>query len=311
MTRAQDVAFISNRQAGRDCVGIKNRITELTQTEQINFALTNRIPRRFLTVFMGWFSKLENPVICWISIKVWSLFSDDLKIEESKQQTFRSLHDCFTRELKPGARPICTGRQHVISPCDGIVGAFGRIEDTRLFQIKGAPYSLHDLFPDTGLIERYRNGIYITLRLRASMYHRFHAPADCRISSIDYISGDAWNVNPTALKRIEKLYCKNERAIIDLNLADPDLNITLVPVAAILVAGIKLHCLPEVMDLRYRGPNRMTCNAAYRKGDELGYFQHGSTIIVFASNHFSINPALHEGLIIKMGQSLLTAPHPL
>lgn len=275
-----------------------------TQFEQINFLLTNRLPRRFATLFMGWFSKLERPFIRRLSIGIWKIFADDLNLTEAKKSDFTSLHDCFIRELKPGSRPIDTDTNAIISPCDGIIGAFGIIRGTQLFQTKGFPYTLMDLLGDNKLVERYRDGLYLTLRLKSSMYHRFHAPIDCRITDVNYISGDTWNVNPISLKRIEKLYCKNERAVIDLICPKPTQHITLVPVAAILVAGIKLHCLPNVLDLRYQGPNHLHCDATYQKGDELGYFQHGSTIIVFANHVFQFIGSLREGQTIKMGQAL-------
>jgi len=254
---------------------------------------------------MGWFSKLENPLIRKLSIGLWQLFSEELNLTEAKKTRFDSLHDCFIRELKPGSRTIDEEKDVIVSPCDAVVGAFGNIEDTKLFQTKGYPYTLMDLLGSPSLVEQYRNGIYITLRLKSTMYHRFHAPYDCHVSDINYISGDTWNVNPVALKRVQKLYCKNERAIIDLKLPNPTLHITLIPVAAILVAGIKLHCLPKVLDLRYRGQNHLACSADYQKGEEMGYFQHGSTIIVFANQQFTVDNAIHEGVTLRMGQKLL------
>ena len=273
--------------------------------EQINFLLTNRIPRRYATIFMGWFSKLENPLIRSVSIAVWRFFAVDLDVTDAKKTQFTSLHDCFIRELKPGSRQIDMRTDIVVSPCDAIIGAFGDVCDGQLFQAKGFPYSLSDLLPVPELAARYRNGRFITLRLKSTMYHRFHAPTDCHVSQVHYISGDTWNVNPIPLKRIERLYCKNERAVIDLQLPNPAQHITLVPVAAILVAGIKLHCLPDVMDLRYRGPNYLTCDGRYSKGQEMGYFQHGSTIIMFADEHFRFDPSIHEGLQIRLGQPLM------
>lgn len=280
-------------------------IRRFTQFESINFLLTNRIPRRYATLFMGWFSKLEHPLIRKLSIGIWRLFADDLNLHEAKEASFKSLHACFIRELKPGARRIEPDPAVVISPCDGIVGAFGDIQGTQIYQAKGFPYTLTDLLGDSALVERYRDGLYVTLRLKSTMYHRFHAPYDCELTKVNYISGDTWNVNPVALRRVERLYCKNERAVIDLQLPDNARHITLVPVAAILVAGIRLHCLPEVLDLRYRGPNHIACNAKYARGEEMGYFQHGSTIIVFASRHFRIAEAVRDGETIRMGQALL------
>ncbi len=75
----------------------------------------------------------------------------------------------------------------MVSPSDGIIGAFGAIADTELFQIKGAPYSLLDLLGDPALVDAHRNGRFITLRLTSSMYHRFHAPHDCRIEQVTFI----------------------------------------------------------------------------------------------------------------------------
>src|SRR5262249_34893714 len=157
-----------------------------------------------------------------------------------------------------------------------IVGASGTIDDTRLYQIKGCDYTLADLFGDRALIDAHRNGRYVTLRLTSSMYHRFHAPYDCRIDQVTYISGDTWNVNPIALRRVEKLFCKNERALLRTTLTAPGHPITLVPVAAVLVASIRLHFLDVVLGLKHRGANVIACDAAFSKGEELGWFEHGS-----------------------------------
>ena len=164
---------------------------------------------------------IENPLVRDFSIRCWRLFSD-LDLSEAKKTEFKSLHDCFTRELRPGLRPADPDPSVVCSPSDGIVGAFGRIADTELFQIKGAPYSLLDLLGDPALVEQHRNGRFLTLRLTSSMYHRFHAPHDLTVEAVTYVSGDTWNVNPIALQRIEKLFCKNERAVLRTRLADVD-----------------------------------------------------------------------------------------
>jgi len=276
-----------------------------TQQEQLNFLLTNRIPRRWLTQWMGWFSRIESPLLTRISIYLWRLFASELDLSEARKQSFTSLHECFIRELKPGVRPIDQQASVVVSPCDAIVGAHGRIEGTTVYQAKGFPYALGDLIPDKSLQEKYRDGLFVTLRLKSSMYHRFHAPVDCQVNEVNYISGDTWNVNPIALKRIEKLYCKNERAVMPLETGDSERSITLVPVAAILVASMKFHCLDGDMDLRSRGPNHFRCQASYNKGDEMGYFQHGSTIILFATSHYTLCDGIQAGQGIKMGESLL------
>ena len=271
----------------------------------MNFLITNRVPRKALTQWMGWYSGIENPRLTRMSIRVWRMFARDLDLAEAKSASFSSLHDCFVRELKDGARPIDERSDIVTSPCDAIVGACGAIEGTTVYQAKDFPYELAELIPDAALRERYRDGVYVTLRLKSSMYHRFHAPVDCEVRRIDYISGDTWNVNPPALKRIERLYCRNERAVMPLCTEDGEDAITLVPVAAILVASMRFHCIGHDLNLRYRGPNRMACRARFAKGEEMGYFRHGSTIILFATRHHALCDHVHSGERIRMGESLL------
>jgi phosphatidylserine decarboxylase len=285
---------------------MKTLIASLTQQEDLNFLLTNRVPRAALTRFMGWFSKIEQPQVRDLSIACWRLFSD-LDLSEAKQTHFKSLHDCFTRELKPGLRPPDPDPAIVVSPCDGIVGAFGAIADTELFQVKGAPYSLLDLLGNPALVERHRNGRFITLRLTSSMYHRFHAPCDGCIEQVDFIHGDTWNVNPIALKRVEKLFCKNERAVIRTRLPGGEA-LTLVPVAAILVASIRLHFLDRLLNAQSRGPAVFPCDVAVRKGDELGWFEHGSTIIMLTPEHFEFCDNVADGARVRAGQPLLRKP---
>ncbi len=286
---------------------IRHSILRLVQQEDLNFLLTNRIPRRWLTMFMGWFSRIEQPQVRDLSIAVWRFFGS-LDLTEARKTTFRSMHDCFIRELKPGARSVDPDPEVLASPCDGIVGACGVVEDGVLFQAKGFPYRLHDLLSDPKLEDRYRDGTYVTLRLTSNMYHRFHAPHDCRVRQVTYISGDTWNVNPIALKRVEQLFCRNERAVIQTWVGEAEHRVTLVPVAAILVASIRLHCLEAPLHLRYRGPNVMACDATYKKGQEMGWFEHGSTILVFAPRGFTLADGIEEGARIRMGQALMRLP---
>jgi phosphatidylserine decarboxylase len=140
------------------------------------------------------------------------------------------------------------------------------------------------------------------------MYHRFHAPHDCTVERVRYFSGDTWNVNPIALKRVEKLFCKNERAFLRTRLNSRPFagqTIALVPVAAILVASIRLHFLDVLFHLRYNGANPIDCDAHFTKGQEMGWFQHGSTIVVLAPSGFRLASNLDTGSQVKMGQALM------
>ena len=275
--------------------------------EDLNFLLTNRVPRIALTRFMGWYSSIRSPLLTRLSIGVWRLFTH-LDLQEAQQQHFDSLQECFTRALRPGARPVDQDPEVLVSPSDGIVGACGTVKQGQLYQAKGFPYRMSELFGPHQDASAFEGGTYVTLRLTSAMYHRFHAPHDAHVHHLSYLSGDTWNVNPIALKRVERLFCRNERAVLRARLLRGGHEIALVPVAAILVASMRFHFLDVLLHLRYRGPHELPCNAAVTKGQELGWFQHGSTIIVFAPAGFSLSPGIHEGARVRMGEPLMRLP---
>lgn len=279
----------------------------LTDIAWLNVALTNYVPRRTLTRLIGWLSRIEQPLVRDASIAVWRRFSD-LDLSEAKSTQFKSLRDCFIRELKDGARPIDRREEVVTSPCDAIIGATGRIEDGALLQVKGRAYRLAELLRDDALAEAYSDGVYVTLRLTASMYHRFHAPHDGRITRVSHIWGDTWNVNPPTLARIDRVFCRNERAVLQFDLARGSQRLLLVPVAAILVAGLHFHFADLPQDRAHTAPWARDCDAEVRKGEELGWFEHGSTIIVLASADAVPSEVCREGAMIRMGEALLRLP---
>lgn len=283
-------------------MGVSNLWQRVLQQEDLNFLLTNRIPRLAITRLMGWFSQIRHPWVAKASIAIWRVFTD-LDLSDAKLQSFGSLHECFTRELRPGSRPICNDPAWLCSPCDAIVGAMGQVTQGQVYQAKGFPYSTRDLFGNVDTASRYEDGTFITLRLTSSMYHRFHAPCDARVEHVTFHRGDTWNVNPIALRRVERLFCKNERAIIHLKTADGHF-IALAPVAAILVASLRLHFVEPLLYQRYSGPTEIECDVPLVKGEEMGWFQHGSTIIVFLPRGFKPASDIVEGSRVKMGQRL-------
>jgi len=286
---------------------LRSAIASIVCHEDVNFLLTNRIPRRLTTQVFGWFSRIENPLGRDLSIGLWRRFAE-LNLHEAREQHFRSLHDCFIRRLKDDARPIDPDPDLLVSPCDAIVGASGTVRDGQVLQVKGFPYPLRDLLGDAEHANAYQKGTYATLRLTSSMYHRFHAPHDGTVESHTYISGDTWNVNPIALKRVERLFCKNERAAIRIRLVRTGDSITLVPVAAILVASIRLNFLGPCTDMRHGGPRTGRLDVPVTKGEELGWFQHGSTIIVFAPAGFVLARNVQQGTAIRVGEPLMWLP---
>lgn len=268
--------------------------------EDINFLVTNRLPRRFATELVGRIARIEHPLIAKPSLGLWKFFAG-VDLSDARTTRFKSLRDGFVRPLRDGARAFDSDPDTIASPCDALVGAHGRIEDDRLYQVKGFPYRLGDLIPDPELVARFRDGSFVTLRLTAGMYHRFHAPADIAVEGVTYISGDCWNVNPIALKRVERLFCRNERAVIEARTLVAGQPLLIVPVAAILVASIRLHCLDTERTLRDHGPGRTPCTARIGKGEEMGWFEHGSTIILFLPKGMTLAETLVEGEAIRAG----------
>jgi phosphatidylserine decarboxylase len=278
-------------------------VQRLAALEELNFLLTNRIPRRAATRFMGWFSRIEHPLVARASIAVWRLFCD-VDLGDARESRFASLHRCFVRELRDGARPFDPDPGVMASPCDAIVGAFGPVEQGQAFQVKGLPYRVSELVGSVAAAARFRRGTFVTLRLTAGMYHHFHAPHDLSVREVTHLHGDTWNVNPPALKRIERLYCRNERAAIHCELEAGGGPLTLVAVAAILVAGIRLPFLADA-PLRRLGSHVPPLDARFFKGQRLGWFEHGSTLVVLAPPGWEPRSGLETGTRVRAGEALL------
>jgi phosphatidylserine decarboxylase len=286
---------------------VSTLLTAIARRDGVNFLVTNHLPRRLATRFMGWFSRIEQPFVRDLSLAAWRAAAGDaLRLDEADRTDFRSIHDCFTRALKPGARPIDAHPGALVSPCDGIVVGAGRIDGTTLVQAKGFTYTLDDLLQDDGLAARLRDGRYVTLRLTSTMYHRFHAPDDGRVTAVCHVPGDAWNVNPPALARVPRLYCRNERVVIPMALDVLEAPLVLVAVGAILVGSVHLHGA-DLASVKRRAatPRWVPCDVRVRRGAELGFFHHGSTIIVLAPPGLTLDPGIALGARVRVGERLL------
>lgn len=279
----------------------------LLQHEGLNFVLTNRVPRVALTLAMGRLARIESAWFTRLGLAVWRAFTD-LDLSEAEPQRWTSLRQVFTRRLKPGLRPVDVREAVLASPSDAFVVAEGVVTQGLLVQAKGLTYPLAELLGSADEAAAFEGGRYATLRLSSSMYHRFHAPCAARITHVRHIGGDAWNVNPAALKRVPLLYCRNERAVVRLQRQGEAVGagetVLLVPVAAILVASLRLHALDANLGLRWGGPNEIPCDRAVARGEELGWFEHGSTIVVLTLPGHAPAPGVVVGARLKMGQAL-------
>ena len=272
----------------------------------LNYVVTNFIPRRLASRIVGWISHSENPVVCAVSLWIWRRFTV-IDLSDAERTDFRSMHDCFTRRLRPGARVVDPDPAVVCSPCDAIVGAFGTVVGGRALQVKGMGYALGELLDDPDHAAALEGATFVTLRLTSAMYHRFHAPCDLSVRQVRHVFGDCWNVNPPTLQRVARLFCRNERVVVRGAFGGGQ-PITLVAVAAILVSGIRLGFLPLEMEGRLPVRRAYDCDVAVGKGEEMGWFEHGSTIVVLAPAGMRMAESVREGGRIWMGQALLRLP---
>ena len=220
-------------------------------------------------------------------------------------ESFTSLQNFFTRELKDGARPVDEAASAVVSPCDGAWGASGTIDDDTALQLKGRPYSIRMLLQDDPLAARFDGGVYSTLYLSPRDYHRFHAPVAGDVDTLRYIPGALWPVNGAGLFHIDGLFTKNERIIAFLRpTARPDALIAMVAVGATMVGKIKI-AFDDDVTTNVRQPTttvrRYDPPVQLDKGQEWGRFLFGSTIVLLATPGLFDLKAEPEGTPLRLG----------
>lgn len=294
----------------------------------LNFVITNRLPRRAASRLMLRLSRIENPVFATPALWLWQNIAG-LDLADARNTNFKSIHDCFIRELKAGARPVDDATQALVAPCDGHIVAAGQISDGQILQVKGSYYALSELIGNEELAKKFEGGTFITIRITSSMYHRMHAPVQIQPNRVDYIPGDSFNVNPQTLRHVDGVYCKNERAVIHATAQfdGSKFELLIVPVAAILVGGIVLRCLPGtgndtvLQEWAMSEPEGWTTGARPKhithlspearrsldKGEELGRFEHGSTIVLVLPANPTIQLTVSSGEQVQVGQRLATA----
>ncbi|MDX1961126.1 MAG: archaetidylserine decarboxylase [Leptospiraceae bacterium] len=273
------------------------------EKSDLGFYITNFFPRKLLTKFFGKLSKSENPIVLRALFALFKLFSGSLNLEESKEQKFNTFHEYFIRELRSGARPI-DHKASFVSPCDGIVGSFGKIVNNQLFQIKQEAYLLEELLcNDTNIISRFKNGSYLTLRIKPHFYHRFHMVCDAKISSTTLVPGELWNINEATLRKVSSLFAKNERAII--NCESKNYKFAIIPVGTVLVGSIKLNSLDFSFNQDYTEIMKINNEFNATKGEELGMFHYGSTVVLLFDKEVSFTENILVDSFVKVGEKII------
>ena len=218
---------------------------------------------------------------------------------------YASFGDFFARRLRPGLRPVSADAAFVM-PCDGALAAWGGIDDGTIVQAKGRSYRIDELLADPSATRRFAGGWFATIYLSPADYHRVHAPIGGKVTGYDYLPGTLWPVKPFFTRNVDSLLARNERAVIHLETA-------LGPVAVVMVGAIGVgnlfltHADTDSRAWRRSGEHHtlaLTPPASIERGDELGAFLLGSTVVVVAANGAVDGGVYGEGGTVRCGQAL-------
>ena len=262
------------------------------------------LPQHFLSSLMFRFARIET---LWIknTFTRWFVNKYHVNLAEAELENIEdyiNFNDFFTRALKTGLRPISESK--LISPVDGVVSQAGKIQDSQILQAKGHQYSTSGLLADK-VSEKLENGSFATIYLSPKDYHRIHMPCDGVLRSMKYIPGNLFSVNQKTVNQVKRIFARNERLIC---LFDTDFGVmAFVLVGAIFVGSMQTEWQGQitppysktVINYEYKGRE-----ISLAKGDELGRFNMGSTVIMLLPEDFP-EMNLHAGQQLKMGQALI------
>jgi len=243
------------------------------------------VPKNLLSFFAGKLMYFKFPKA--MSSKLIRLFAQTYHINlneaEKNIDDYNSIGDFFTRKLKEGVRPLASSEY--VHPADSKMTARGVIQQNQLIQAKGKSYLLQN-FLGAASLETWTNGFFITYYLCPTDYHRVHSPIEGWIKEVRYIPGQLWPVNNWSVSNIDELFLKNERVIVEIESTKGPMAVVFV--GATNVGSIRLSFEPALRTnhAHIRSPETWTYPAKSRpiqKGQELGMFCMGSTVIIVAS----------------------------
>lgn len=268
------------------------------------------LPKHLLSRIIYWLMRQRSPLVKNSLLRVFlaGYRVDMSEAEQSDPYAFSSFNEFFTRALRPGVRPIAGDPQLIVSPVDGVVSQCGHLKDDTIVQAKGQTYSLARLLGgDREMVETYRGGSFACLYLAPYNYHRIHMPMDGAVRSNIYVPGDLFSVNAATVRAVPRVFARNERLICDFDTHVGRMAVILV--GALFVGSIEtVHC--GEVNPPPRGRKRIVSIAegierAFRKGEELGRFNMGSTVIVlFQSQRVRWDATLAPETQVRLGRAI-------
>lgn len=266
------------------------------------------LPHRFLSRLMYFLMRIEFKPIKNLTFNLMiNKFGINLDEAESKNfDDYPHFNAFFTRALKDGVRPIDATKDSIVSPVDGVISQLGHIEHDSILQAKGHHYTIKDLLASE-ITEDFIDGEFMTIYLSPKDYHRLHAPLDCEIKTMRHVPGRLFSVADWTTQKIPRLFARNERLINHLH--TPIGHVAYIYVGAILVSSIETISngvitppyASDVNDILVTGQSQ------YKKGEEMGRFNMGSTVIMlFPKNTVSFNNDLKAGSALQLGEKIGT-----
>ncbi len=298
----------------------------LPLAERLAVATQHLLPKRALTQLMGALARAEGGAATTAAIRwfVKRYGVDMAEAADSNPAAYRSFNQFFTRELKPGARPLAStaGGNTLLCPVDGAISQFGAIDGQRIFQAKGHHYSATALVGgDAALAAHFHGGHFATLYLSPRDYHRIHMPAAGRLLRMVHVPGDLFSVNPATARGVPGLFARNERVVCVFEGPTG-------PTGPTGAAGGPLQGRPWVLVLvgativgsmatQWHGLVNPPRPGAVREwayhdqdvqlaaGAEMGRFLLGSTVVMlFPAGPLAFNSDWQPGGAIRMGQAM-------
>ena len=228
--------------------------------------------------------------------------------EASKQKPddYKTFCEFFTRKLKPGIHKINKSKNAIVSSCDGIILEYGKIKDNKFLQVKGKTISINEImFYDKKIQNQYIDGSFVTIYLSPKDYHRVHMPFDGKLERTIHIPGRLFSVATHAVKQIKNLYCKNERLVC--NFKNLDSKFAVIFVAAINVSSIETSWRGEISPpypKKTITTDYMKKKVILSKGDEVGMFKSGSTVILLFDRKYKLAESLKKNKLIRVGEKI-------
>jgi phosphatidylserine decarboxylase len=250
-------------------------------------------------------ARLPGPLLRALIAFYVRFYGVDLAEAAGPIASFRTFDEFFTRRLREGVRPVDAAREAVVSPCDARLHGLGRIgEGRRLEQIKGKSYTLDDLLGDERLAARLEGGVQATLYLSPAMYHRVHWPVDGRVVGWRRIPGRLYPVNALAIRHVDRLFAVNRRVVVQID------SESFGPMAVVLVGATNVGRISLVFESMGAPPSihddwiQPGRPIDAHRGEELGTFHLGSTVVLLASDPRLASAGPLAGALVKMGEAL-------